>query len=538
MKNPLIEIVEDNQEKFFGLFSQTGGRLSFEERQGEKGDFLEVKVLNEQAKLAGIVWFFGQRRAYIEDIRLMVSRKETQKIDMVLLAGEGTTSAGKKELKEAKIKMMKDLELLKAHSPRKKKTKLSKKKKEKVSIDDDVVITETPDSPLISLAQTMIQRREPDIIKIREIKGSDIKTFEARGYTSNNDVLAIYRTVDTQSIGVKVIRSFYNSVDDEISSNVPIAIIAPDKFTSSAKKEASELNINLISEREERETKGSEEQQLLNSRLRAGAIEIIEQRGYTIIKKTSSKFMKLLAGSESLGTYIVAEGTENATLLVLLPAEEVVRVATVREFKKQMETMNIIEGMLIPLKRFTYTAEREAKDSQITALKKNHPVFNIFSHHLVPEHTKMTPEEIDIMLDTYHSKIAQLPKIYEDDPGVVAVNGKIGDVIRITRSVDTENYRLVIPRPDSGLTESTAILDMVEERRERQKKKAKIIIEQSVAKKAEKKATKKVTKKTTKKATKKITKKTTKKAAKKITKKTTKKAAKKATKKTTKKAAK
>ena len=541
MKNPLIEIVDENEDKFFALFSQSGGRLSFEERQGEKGDFLEVKVLNEEAKLAGIVWFFGQRRAYIEDIRLMVSRKETQRIDMVLLAGEGTTSAGKKELKEAKIKMMKDLELLKAQTPKKKKSSVGSKKQETVSIDDDVVITESEESPLISLAQTMIQRREPDIIKVREIKGSDVKVLEARGYTSNNDILAIYRTVDSTSIGVKVIRSFYNSVSEEITQNVPIALIAPDKFTSSAKKEASELNINLISEREERETKGTEEQQLLNSRLRAGAIEIIEQRGYKIIKKTSSRFMKLLAGSESLGTYIVAEDGPDQTLLVLLPAEEVVRVATVREFKKQMDTMDISEGMLIPLKRFTYTAEREAKESNITALRKNHPVFNIFSHELVPYHSKMDPHDVDDMLVKYHSRIGQLPKIYEDDPGVVAVNGKVGDVIKIKRTPDTENFRLVIPRPDSGMTESTAILDMVEEakirKRDRQKLEAakpakkptkKAAAKKTTAKKAAKKATKKAAKKTTKKATKKATKKTTKKAAKKTTKKAAKKTTKKA----------
>ncbi|MFV2014751.1 MAG: hypothetical protein ACC656_04945, partial [Candidatus Heimdallarchaeota archaeon] len=72
MTNPLVEIVEENEDKFFALFSQSGGRLSFEERQGEKGDFLEVKVLNEEAKLAGVVWFFGKRRAYIEDIRLAI----------------------------------------------------------------------------------------------------------------------------------------------------------------------------------------------------------------------------------------------------------------------------------------------------------------------------------------------------------------------------------------------------------------------------------------------------------------------------------
>ncbi|MHA2170936.1 MAG: DNA-directed RNA polymerase subunit RpoH/Rpb5 C-terminal domain-containing protein [Candidatus Kariarchaeaceae archaeon] len=470
MRNPLIEVVDENQEKFFALFEQSGGRLSYEERVGEKGDFLEIKVLNEQAKLAGIVWYFGMKRAYIEDIRLMVARKESQKIPMMLLAGEGTTSAGKKELKEAKIRMIKDLEILKTLQVKKKRKKTKKKKKEEVSIDDDVSITEIPESALIKIAQMMVQKREPEFIQVKEIKGTESKTYEVRGYTSNNDVLAVYRTVDSDSIGVKVVRQFGSVIEG--LETIPVAIIANDRFTPSAKKEAQELGINLISEREEIATKGDEEQQLLSERLRKGAIEIIEQRKYEIIQKTDSKFMKLFAGSESLGTYIIAENDQNKTLLVLLPSEEVVRVATVREFKVQMESLDIVDGMLIALKRFTYTAEREAREFKIVALKKNHPIFNIFSHQLVPLHELMESDEIDEMLDRYHAKMNQLPRIYDDDPGVVAVNGKVGDVIRITRSDDSENFRLVIPRPESGITESTALIDL-EEKKQLQKKKRK-----------------------------------------------------------------
>ncbi len=471
MQNPLTEFVEENPDKFFALFDQSGGRLSYEEKDGEKGDFLEIKVLNEKAKLAGIVWYFGNKRAYIEDIRLMVSRKENQKIPMVLLAGEGTTSAGKKELKEAKIRMIKDLEILKSLQIKKKRKRNKKRKEANVSVDDDVSITEIPESPLIKIAQMMVQKREPEFIQVREIKGAESKSYEVRGYTSNNDVLAVYRTVDNDSIGVKVIRQFASSL--ERTENIPIAIIANDRFTPSAKKEAQELGINLISEREEIETKGDEEQQQLSERLKRGAIEIIEQRDYNVVQKTDQKFMKLFAGSESLGTYIIAENKKKKTLLVLLPSEEVVRVATVREFQNQMIALEIVDGMLIALKRFTYTAEREAKEFKIVALKKNHPVFNIFSHELVPVHRLMTNEEVDDVLERYNAKLNQLPRIYDDDPGVVAVNGKVGDVIRIHRSDDAENFRLIIPRPDSGITERTAIINL-EERTKIRKSKAKI----------------------------------------------------------------
>ncbi|MDH5644799.1 MAG: DNA-directed RNA polymerase subunit H, partial [Candidatus Heimdallarchaeota archaeon] len=118
------------------------------------------------------------------------------------------------------------------------------------------------------------------------------------------------------------------------------------------------------------------------------------------------------------------------------------------------------------------TAEREARDLNIIALKKNHPVFNIFSHFLVPDHELMTPEEINEMLITHNAKINQLPRIYDDDPGVVAVNGKVGEVIRIIRAEGSLNFRLIVPRPESGMTESTAMVELQEmTKKQRMKKK-------------------------------------------------------------------
>ena len=133
---------------------------------------------------------------------------------------------------------------------------------------------------------------------------------------------------------------------------------------------------------------------------------------------------------------------------------------------EQIDALEVKEGMLIALKRFTYTAEREAKDFGIAALKKNHPVFNIFSHYLVPEHEIMNKVEVDQMLEKYNAKLLQLPRIYEDDPGIVAVNGKVGDVIRIIRE-NGENFRLVVPRPEGGRTENTALVKMTDQRLQR-----------------------------------------------------------------------
>ncbi|MDH5646922.1 MAG: hypothetical protein OEZ01_12985, partial [Candidatus Heimdallarchaeota archaeon] len=349
MKNPLVELVEGNQEKIFALFEQSGGRLNFEERKGEKGEFLEVKVLNEQARLAGILWFFGPRRAYIEDIRLMVKRKENQKVAMVLLAGDGTTSAGKKELRDVGIKIIKDIDLTEIEVKKKKKKKVAKKKEVEFTDSEDVSLANVPDTPLIKNAKILIERREPEFINIKEIKGAEDETHEFRAYSTTNDILAIYRTVNHDSIGVSAIRDFATAVEEY--ENISLALVGLDKFTPSAKKEATEKGINLISIAEEIESRGSEEQQQLSERLKDGAIDIINQRGYKVMSNTGAKFSKLFAGSESLGTYLVAQNDNKDVLLVLIPSEEVVRVATVRDFALQIESLKIKEGMLIALKR-------------------------------------------------------------------------------------------------------------------------------------------------------------------------------------------
>ncbi len=462
MTNPLREMADANEDKFFALFNQDSGRLSYEDREGEKGLFLEIKVLNEEAKLAGIVWFFGAKRAYIEDIRLLVARKQNQPAPFILVAFDGTTSAGKKLLKEEGIPLIKNLDDIQTKTKKKKKKKkVSKESKEVVSIEDDVSPTEIAESPLVKLAIDLIKTLEPEIIHVKRVKGFEEEIKDVRGYTSNNQLIAIYRTIDSPSIGVKMVRALAKYAENE---NVPLALIVPDKFTPTAKKEATEKGINLISMKEHKASQGSKEVQKLNERLRAGAHEILKQRNYKVINKSTPEFMRLEAGNESLGTYVLAENEKGETILALIPSEDVVRVATVREFKKQMDMMKVSEGMLIPLRRFTYTAEREARENGILLLKRNHPVFNIFNHFLVPEHEIMTREEIDEMLKKYNAKLPQLPKIYKDDPAIVAINGQVGDVVRIIRGVENYYYRLIIPRTSTEVTESSAIANMIKDR--------------------------------------------------------------------------
>ena len=69
-------------------------------------------------------------------------------------------------------------------------------------------------------------------------------------------------------------------------------------------------------------------------------------------------------------------------------------------------------------------------------------------HIFVPKHEIMTKKEAEEVLEKYHSKATELPLIHADDPAILGLGVKPGDMIRITRKSATAGesfyYRYVI----------------------------------------------------------------------------------------------
>ena len=76
---------------------------------------------------------------------------------------------------------------------------------------------------------------------------------------------------------------------------------------------------------------------------------------------------------------------------------------------------------------------------------------NVLKHEMVPEHSIMSDEDVKTLFSTYNIGQEHLPKIYHDDPAVLAIGAKINDVIKIVRKSMTagraESYRQVVKRP-------------------------------------------------------------------------------------------
>jgi len=70
------------------------------------------------------------------------------------------------------------------------------------------------------------------------------------------------------------------------------------------------------------------------------------------------------------------------------------------------------------------------------------------NHILVPKHEIMTIEKAEQVLEKNHCKATELPLIFANDPAIVGLGVKPGDMIKITRKSATAGesfyYRYVI----------------------------------------------------------------------------------------------
>ncbi len=69
-------------------------------------------------------------------------------------------------------------------------------------------------------------------------------------------------------------------------------------------------------------------------------------------------------------------------------------------------------------------------------------------HILIPEHIKLNDKEREQILKKYNIHETNLPRILKDDPAIINLNLKKGDIIKIKRKLGikghTNFYRVVI----------------------------------------------------------------------------------------------
>ena len=74
--------------------------------------------------------------------------------------------------------------------------------------------------------------------------------------------------------------------------------------------------------------------------------------------------------------------------------------------------------------------------------------FDITKHDIVPKHELLDDKGKEEVLKKFGITLRQLPRILDTDPMIKILEGKIGDVVRVTRKSETAGeatyYRVVI----------------------------------------------------------------------------------------------
>jgi len=74
--------------------------------------------------------------------------------------------------------------------------------------------------------------------------------------------------------------------------------------------------------------------------------------------------------------------------------------------------------------------------------------FDITKHDIVPKHELLNEKDREEVLKKFGITLRQLPRILDTDPMIKILEGKPGDVVRVTRKSqtagETEYYRVII----------------------------------------------------------------------------------------------
>ncbi|MEM1658510.1 MAG: DNA-directed RNA polymerase subunit H [Candidatus Jordarchaeales archaeon] len=164
-------------------------------------------------------------------------------------------------------------------------------------------------------------------------------------------------------------------------------------------------------------------------------------RGYKVVELKETAKEGLFVVDAEKG------GVSQKFVVKVVPSNKIIGTAVVREVREKIKEIGAGKGIIVGGKRSTPIAEDMADESGIELLV-DYPPFNIFEHELVPKHEVLSEEEKKLLLETFHVKEDQLPKIKDTDPAVKAIGAKPGDIIRIIRKSPTAGgtvfYRYVV----------------------------------------------------------------------------------------------
>lgn len=74
--------------------------------------------------------------------------------------------------------------------------------------------------------------------------------------------------------------------------------------------------------------------------------------------------------------------------------------------------------------------------------------FEVTKHELVPKHSKLSEKEAKELFEKYSIELQNLPRIFKNDPAIIDLDVKDGDIVKVSRKSPTAGvtvfYRRVV----------------------------------------------------------------------------------------------
>lgn len=193
-------------------------------------------------------------------------------------------------------------------------------------------------------------------------------------------------------------------------------------------------------------------------RIRKTIMEMLKDRGYIVVDEDLAMNFKQF--KEKFGDSIRRENLDfskckrdnpSDQICIFFPQEAKVGVGQIKPCFEKMKDANVHRGIVVATS-LTPSAKKAIQDAvriyRLEIFTEAELLVNISRHMLVPEHQLLTDAEKKSLLDRYHLKETQLPRIQLSDPIARYYGLQRGQVVKIIRPSETAGryitYRFVI----------------------------------------------------------------------------------------------
>lgn len=173
-----------------------------------------------------------------------------------------------------------------------------------------------------------------------------------------------------------------------------------------------------------------------------------ERKAEVLIKLRKYKKLKKEKFEGVVAYTIVIPGEKGKVLVWCILNEVTVGINAMNGLYKVMKEKEIEKAIVVTEGRYTHAVKQGAKKNNVELLPKTFPVFDIFTHELVPMHEILGEKDREQILAKYKVHPYLMPQIKAIDPAVKAIGAKAGDILKITRKSSTAGehiaYRYVV----------------------------------------------------------------------------------------------